>query len=33
MLDDAYWRGWGDGRTVTDEHYDRLARLIRDEFK
>lgn len=27
-LDDAYWRGYNDGNTTREHHYDRLARII-----
>lgn len=27
-LDDAYWRGYNDGNTTREHHYDTLARII-----
>ena len=27
-LDDEYWRGYNDGNTAREHHYDRLARII-----
>lgn len=30
-LDDAYWRGYNDGNTTREHHYDYLARLLKGE--
>lgn len=32
-LDDSYWRGFNDGTTAREHHYDRMIQIIKEKIK